>query len=209
MKFRLWVAALLLLFCSSAFASIPTCGPFGNATLDTELDYPIAMFIWGCPTETEGVLKYRCQSFKATNIALPWILKFFPWPAKQAGETANEYALRNWDHFSVRPLDDDERVICKTKLAEIKGVDVSQIILDDELPPPPETWLVTPYRDNTTRAVYEITTEFPSVKIKIGDVNVGVECGDKVAAYSSTITVFEWRKVTITEGEGVTVCRRQ
>ena len=179
---RIWVAALLIFFCSSAYAvDLPASWPRSVDDVDWEIDLPRIVIMW----EQSTGRKY-CFAMNITNTA------GFTYIPRVESETFTQYMERNKNKLIVRQLDEQEAQMC---LAMIQRNS--------------EIWLVEPWRGSTTRAVYEITTNFPSVKNKIGEIAVGEHCGSKVADYSATIKVFEWRKVTIPEGEGTTVCRKQ
>jgi len=123
------------------------------------------------------------------------------WPKEQPGESISQYAMRAMPQIAPRERTPEELAVCK-KLTDANVVQ--------------EVWIVDQYRTSLTRPVYQITDIFPSVKIKLKD-GTGKEvraphsqaCGNKVADYSTTSKVYEWREVTVNSLRGVSVCRRQ
>lgn len=71
-----------------------------------------------------------------------------------------------------------------------------------------EIWKVQPWKTQTTRPVYQVTSG-QKTSTQIDRVNVGVTCGALVQAYSATIKSLTWRMVTGNTGkQGAAVCEK-
>lgn len=106
---------------------------------------------------------------------------------------SSDYLTRNQDRIFTRDLNEAGITACNILITKLSG-----------------TWIVDQYRSNPTRPVYVIMDNFPSIKVKAGNVNHGVTCGKKVAPYSAKIKKYEWREITLSNGLiGASVCRKQ
>jgi len=73
-----------------------------------------------------------------------------------------------------------------------------------------DIWTVQPYRNYTTRPVYQISNDGKKTSTKIDVVNVGKRCDEFVQAYSATVKKLTWRRVVGNNNkEGAAVCEKQ
>lgn len=200
MDIRKWVIVgyvvlmLTLLFIfldsiKSSLADTPTSLPRSVSEVDFEVSGTNIAALW---IQDDGSV--FCGAVQASDlVSISWKI-----PDKQDGESIGEFFNRASPVLFTRELSESEKALC-------------QILLNRSRPIWFGNWIVDQWRDSPTRPVYEITPQFPSVKNKIGTIAHSTQCGDKVADYSTTITAYEWRRVTLLPDniEGASVCRKQ
>lgn len=186
-KTRLVLALIVILGCLFALSHVkavqPTSWPTSINDIDLEVSSTNFAVSW---VQSDGV-RFCGATQTPSIVEFSWTI-----PDKNKGEALTDYLDRIRPQLFTRELSASEQALCEVLYARNK-VD----------------WIVHQYRTYPTRPVYDITAVFPSVKKKIGVVAHSQPCGVKIASYSATITKYEWRKVTINNVTGVTVCRKK